>query len=218
MIAQNPTFPLDGKQVYVLRNDQWSEARLMGWQWSSQDGEKYTVLYLEDNAREEGVSIERIRSLEEMQNAGIETNVYDLNSQAGIEQMLATHNKWREQVGVPPLQWSPRLANYAQEWADKLLRENSFEHRQNSNYGENLAAASGQQLSPERVVNMWGSEVEYYDYATNSCSPGKVCGHYTQVVWEDTQEVGCGMARNENREVWVCNYNPPGNYVGEKPY
>ncbi|MDB9314262.1 pathogenesis-related family 1 protein [Spirulina sp. CS-785/01] len=218
MVAQNPTFPLDGQPVYVLRNNQWLEARLMGWQWNSQEGEKYTVLYVEDNTTEEGVSVDRIRSLEDAQNAGIETNVYDLSSQAGIEQMLAAHNKWRAKVGVPPVQWSPTLANYAQEWAETLIRENSFEHRQNSNYGENLATASGQQLSPERVVDMWGNEVEYYDYATNSCTPGEMCGHYTQVVWEDTKEVGCGMARNENREVWVCNYNPPGNYVGQRPY
>jgi hypothetical protein len=26
------------------------------------------------------------------------------------------------------------------------------------------------------------------------------------------------MARCGNTEIWVCNYNPPGNWVGEKPY
>ena len=30
------------------------------------------------------------------------------------------------------------MTAYAQEWADKLAREDSFEHRQNNAYGENL--------------------------------------------------------------------------------
>ena len=33
---------------------------------------------------------------------------------------------------------NPQLTAYAQEWADKLAREDSFEHRQNNTYGENL--------------------------------------------------------------------------------
>lgn len=218
LLAQTPTFPLDGSPVYVKRNGQWHEARLMGWRWSSRSGEEYTVLYVENNSTEENVTSDRIRTLEDAQNAGIETNVYDVSSQAGIDQILETHNQWRKKVGVPPLKWSPTLANYAQEWAEKLLRENKFEHRQDSPYGENLASASGQQLSPQRVVDMWGDEVQFYNYNNNSCTPGEMCGHYTQVVWKSTTEVGCGMARNDGREVWVCNYNPPGNYVGQRPY
>jgi pathogenesis-related protein 1 len=217
-IAQGPSIPLDGKPVYVLQNNAWREARLMGWNWSSQGGEQYRVLYLEDNTTEAGVTRDRIRTLSEAQQAGVSTNVYDLSSQAGIDQMLQAHNQVRQDVGVAPLQWSPQLANYAQEWAQKLAREGKFEHRSNSSYGENLASATGQQLSPARVVQMWASEVADYNYANNTCAPGKMCGHYTQIVWEHTQQVGCGMARSGNREVWVCNYNPPGNVIGQKPY
>jgi pathogenesis-related protein 1 len=46
-----------------------------------------------------------------------------------------------------------------------------------------------------------------------------LCGHYTQVVWKNSMEVGGGMAICDNKsQVWVCNYNPPGNVEGEKPY
>jgi len=45
-----------------------------------------------------------------------------------------------------------------------------------------------------------------------------VCGHYTQIVWRDTKQVGCGVARDNRREIWVCNYDPPGNWVGHRPY
>jgi len=136
---------------------------------------------------------------------------------SGIAQeMLNAHNRWRSQVGVPPLRWSPQLASYAQDWANQLAARGAFEHRRNSPYGENLFWGQGRRWSPTEVVDDWGSEVQDYNYATNSCRG--ICGHYTQVVWRDTTEVGCGVARSGSQEIWVCNYNPPGNYRGRKPY
>lgn len=218
LLAQQLPFQLDGKPVYVQRNGNWQEAQLRGYSYNSRTGAIYTVQYVNDNRVEQNVAVSRIMSLAEAQKRGIAKAVYNLASQQGIQQMLGAHNTWRKRYGVPALTWSPKLAGYAQEWANKLLREGRLEHRQNSPYGENLAWAGGQQLSPERVVNMWGEEVKDYNYASNSCKPGKMCGHYTQVVWRKTTEVGCGMARGNGKEVWVCNYNPPGNYRGQKPY
>jgi pathogenesis-related protein 1 len=148
---------------------------------------------------------------------GPETNSRPL-SQVQAKEMLDAHNSWRSQYGVPPLAWSPKLAGYAQQWANTLLQRKRLEHRSNSSYGENLAMAMGQRFTPEQVVDMWGSESRDYDQASNSCSRGKVCGHFTQVVWRDTMQVGCGVARDEQREVWVCNYYPPGNVIGYRPY
>ena len=74
-------------------------------------------------------------------------------------------------------------------------------------------------VMPSKVVDSWGGEKGFYDHTSNRCRAGKVCGHYTQVVWRDSTEVGCGMAVCANAsQVWVCNYRPPGNYVGQKPY
>src|ERR1700741_2518569 len=42
--------------------------------------------------------------------------------------------------------------------------------------------------------------------------------NYTQVVWAKTRAVGCAVAADQSQEVWVCNYAPPGNYVGYRPY
>lgn len=217
-ISQTPPFALDGQPVYVNHQGQWREALLTGYQWHSTRGYQYTVLFVESQTTATGVKPDRIKTLENATQAGIATNVYDLQSSAGVQQMLEAHNRWRSTVGVPPLRWSNALANYAQEWAQTLLQNNKFEHRSPSPYGENLAMASGQMLSPARVVDMWGDEVADYDYGRNHCQRGKMCGHYTQVVWKNTTEVGCAVARNDRREVWVCNYNPPGNYIGQRPY
>lgn len=151
--------------------------------------------------------------------------------------ILQSHNEWRSRYGVGALTWSDTLASDAQAWADELANRGfQLEHspRPPRTAGENLAYAGNTDLNSRAndltasgVVDLWGNEVNDYDYAANTCAPGKVCGHYTQVVWSNSQQVGCGMAKgmvedaNGNQsvqEVWVCQYDPPGNFVGEKPY
>ncbi len=130
--------------------------------------------------------------------------------------MLDAHNAVRARTGVPSLAWSTALASKAQHWASTLMARGQFRHRPNTPYGENLFEISGASASPGEVVNTWASQARNYDYRTNSCRG--VCGHYMQVIWSDTKEVGCGVVRGRGREVWVCNYNPPGNVVGLRPY
>jgi uncharacterized protein YkwD len=130
--------------------------------------------------------------------------------------MLAVHNEVRARVGVPLLTWSDRLAARSQDWADTLLARQQFIHRPNSTYGENLFEITGASASPSQVVDAWAAESRNYNYASNRCSG--VCGHYTQIVWGDTKAMGCAVARGKGREVWVCNYDPPGNWAGRRPY
>lgn len=127
--------------------------------------------------------------------------------------MLAAHNAVRERAGVPPLAWSDRLAHA---WADTLLSRNQFKHRKKSPYGENLFEIRGGRVSPEEVVEDWASEAPRYDYRRNRCHG--MCGHYTQLVWRGTTQVGCAVARGKGREIWDCEYNPPGNIIGQRPY
>ncbi|MEY3220594.1 MAG: hypothetical protein RIT27_1951 [Pseudomonadota bacterium] len=145
------------------------------------------------------------------------------------QEMVSAHNNWREKVGSPSLVWSSKLADVAQTWADHLKTQNCKMQHSTNNYGENLYWASplsysdgrkvAQNISPTKAVDSWGNEVKDYTYDSNSCTMGKMCGHYTQVVWKTTTEVGCGMAIcGDFSQVWVCNYNPAGNYRGQKPY
>lgn len=138
---------------------------------------------------------------------------------AGI---TAAHNKIRDPLGLPPLVWSDDLARFAQTWADKLERKGCrLDHRPRSGpdaqkYGENIYSSTGYDPTAADVVDTWAAEVADYNSKTGRCKG--VCGHYTQIVWRNSQRVGCGMAACGDTEVWVCNYDPPGNFLGQKPY
>lgn len=225
----------DHSIVYVETADGWREAFIAGiaQRWSrGQVGWLYTVDFLDAiGGTATSVTPDRMVTVEAAQAQGLTDNVYDLSTPAGIDQMLTAHNAARQAVGVPDLTWSAELAAYAQDWANQLmgaggnLRHRSPAEQTLQNVGENLSgsqatSAGGALQHADRVVTAWVAEQADYDYASNSCAAGQVCGHYTQVVWRDTTEVGCGVARNADatREVWVCSYAPVGNYVGERPY
>ena len=145
------------------------------------------------------------------------------------DEFVHVHNMWRREVGAPDLRWSTELAVRAGSWAATLAgRGCALRTSGDDELGENLFyyGASGPSASrllaavtPSFVVNDWASEVRNYSYARNSCARGKTCGHYTQVVWSRSREVGCGTATCAgDREIWVCNYRPVGNIRGQRPY
>jgi len=141
------------------------------------------------------------------------------------EDYLKAHNRARKRVGVPPLKWDEELAAYAKAWSDKLSEDCRMVHSKGSGFGENIAMTWGSRLYTARqVVKMWVSEKKYYDYDSNECEDGRVCGHYTQVVWRNTKKLGCGYSLCKNMKnypvaaIYVCEYFLPGNYIGQRPY
>jgi pathogenesis-related protein 1 len=148
--------------------------------------------------------------------------------EALLEPMLAAHNRVRAAVGVPPLEWSTELADSAQDWVDRLAAEHGCRMRhsgaaENLYWGSALVRSDGQrkaqQIEPEMVVDAWASERRYYDHRTNECTPGQKCGHYTQIVWRNTEAVGCASRIcSDQAQLWACQYEPAGNIIGRRPY
>jgi len=136
------------------------------------------------------------------------------------EVILERHNYWRKDVGVTlKLTWSDEMEALAADWARQLKKNGcAWEHRPNNKFGENLFKGTTGAYDAAYVVDAWASEKADYSYAKNKCKPGKMCGHYTQIVWNTTTKVGCAKIECGGMETWVCNYDPPGNWVGEKPY
>lgn len=132
--------------------------------------------------------------------------------------IVAEHNQYRAEVSVPPLAWSAEVAASAQAWADQLASTRSF-HHSSTRYGENIWAGTAGAFSLHEMVTSWGDEKANFEYGTNSNSRnGAVVGHYTQIIWRNSTEVGCGLASGGGTDYFVCQYNPPGNYVGQQPY
>jgi hypothetical protein len=157
--------------------------------------------------------------------------------------IVEQHNAVRAMVKdtatpLPPVTWSADLAKYAQEWTDMTCM--SPMHRSNpmmngKPLGENLFAAQGGMVpdAGKQAVDGWAAEVACYtfgkfmtgDKCDMSCTTkmhSDGCGHYTQVVWRGSTQIGCGVTQcgsgfQTQTEV-ICNYAPAGNYVGMNPY
>ena len=151
-------------------------------------------------------------------------------TQEDITQSLNFHNKARKDLNISPLKWSVKLANDAQEYAENLARRNKgLVHSMNHNQGENLYVyiSFGSQ-NFEEITNRpgidasisWYNEIKFYRYSkTRKLRFGPAVGHYTQMIWESTKELGIGWAVSSSGKLYVvARYFPAGNWIGEYPY
>jgi len=129
------------------------------------------------------------------------------------QRLVAAHNQYRAKHCAQPLTWSPKLAQVAQQWANTLRDQGCKFGHSGGSYGENLAAGTTGAMDPESVVAMWYDEVKGYSFQQPGFS--MQTGHFTQVVWRSTTQVGCGMAQCKGNDIWVCEYDPPGNWEGK---
>jgi len=136
-------------------------------------------------------------------------------------ELLDTHNAERESFGALPLQWSPKLAREAQEWAQRLAHEGRMRHASNDERGgagENLWMGTAGAYPARFMVGAFIDEKQHFRAGTfphiSQTGNWRDVGHYTQVVWPDTRELGCAVARNQNDDFLVCRYWPAGNTYG----
>jgi uncharacterized protein YkwD len=133
-------------------------------------------------------------------------------STAEQKTILSLHNSYRAEHCVPALTWSAELAAAAQRWAENCWIGHDSKR---GHIGENIAW--GGDRSASSAVDAWYKEVNVYNYA----KPGfaSATAHFTQMVWKDTKQIGCGVARCYLGTVrlWVCRYGPTGNWAGKYP-
>jgi hypothetical protein len=141
------------------------------------------------------------------------------------ERVLAVHNRERAELGIGPMRWNPALAQSAKRWADFLAVTGKFEHAPENNVapqGENLWAGTRGYFAPEAMVDAWIREKRHFRTGVfpNNSTTGNVedVGHYTQLVWRATGEVGCARAASGSEDILVCRYAEAGNYIGERPF
>ena len=145
--------------------------------------------------------------------------------QPAAQEALDFHNKVRKDVGTPALQWSAELARYAQAWADNLANTGcEMKHRPHSGewkqiHGENIFWGMGAAYSAFDASESWYSEIKDYKHGPLNDGNWSVAGHYTQMVWRKTTQVGIATVTCKDGSILiVANYDPAGNYMGEKAY
>ncbi|XP_007892428.1 peptidase inhibitor 16 [Callorhinchus milii] len=141
------------------------------------------------------------------------------------KQVVKVHNNYRSQEGATnmlKMSWDSGLENIAKTYAAKCIWEHNPER---GNVGENLFVGTGK-FNVGNAIKSWYDEKPYYTFETMGCAADKKCGHYTQVVWANSNKVGCAHYFCKTVEgldlkdatILVCNYSPPGNYKNQKPY
>lgn len=141
-----------------------------------------------------------------------------------IKKIVDKHNKYRtnELYKCLPLKNDDIINKFSQERANIIAKSGKLQHAANLPYGENLWMSSNTKpIDISCCVDSWMAERNLWLPEKNNWSDG--LGHFSQCVWRKTTQIGCGksiMLDNEGREwlVIVCNYNPPGNIIGEFPY
>lgn len=152
-------------------------------------------------------------------------NVTTPLTDAEIDAILRIHNEQRAEVGTAPLKWNCDLAAFGQNWANKDEWKHSTDADREKiipgNFaGENLSAEANPTSPIAQMLQGWIDEKQFWNNSAKTCATGKVCGHYTAMVWKTTTSVGCGIIRNGSvmGDEWkgqstylVCNYYPGGN-------
>ena len=136
-------------------------------------------------------------------------------------QLLARHNLERARKGIERLRWSGKLAREAQAWADRLAIENAMRHADHATRGgagENLWMGSAGAYDANFMVDAFLAEREHYRPGAfpmvSRTGKWEDVGHYTQIIWPGTEEVGCAVSRNASNDFLVCRYWPAGNTIG----
>ena len=143
------------------------------------------------------------------------------SAQTGLDQMLDLHNQERESLGLEPLQWSDELAEGAQKWAANMAFRNQASHS-GSGHGENIWFGPNGSATVEEMFAMWLNEKANFiadqPVPENCTVAWENCGHYSQIVWSQSSQIGCAMAVSVDTDYVVCRYDPAGNVAGLKAY
>jgi uncharacterized protein YkwD len=137
------------------------------------------------------------------------------------ERILDLQNEERAAVGAPPLRWNAELAQHAQEYANELAQTGQLAHSTREGRGierENLQKGRIG-WSADRMIKDWINEKTRFRPGSfpNVSLTGNWSdvGHYSQMIWPTTTDVGCGVAQGHGAAWFVCRYSPGGNRDGE---
>ena len=142
-------------------------------------------------------------------------------SKANRSIALKAHNDKRELHNSPPLEWDESIASSAQAYANELAENDEGLKHSDTDKGENLYFSTKKNVTVNDAIAGWyDGEKPGTPGGYNFCDPGfsYTAGHYTQVLWKDSQKLGCGKSTGKSGATYiVCQYDPRGNIMGQFP-
>ncbi len=103
---------------------------------------------------------------------------------------------------------------------NSLARRRAFEHSGHEGVGENLWMGTSGYYSVEQMIGGFVEEGRHFRAGTfpdvSRTGDWADVGHYSQLIWPGTREVGCALVRGGRDEVLVCRYWPAGNIIGQQ--
>ena len=127
---------------------------------------------------------------------------------------LNKHNELRKKHGVPPVTLNKELCDIAEKYSKYLASIRTLEHSKNKykgeSLGENIYMCFGSDCTGSNMTQAWYDEINDYNFKKPGWKSGT--GHFTQVIWAATKEVGFGYSKaSDNSYFAVGNYYPAGN-------
>ncbi|CAL8097279.1 unnamed protein product [Orchesella dallaii] len=140
--------------------------------------------------------------------------------QAYQQKSLNLHNQYRAKHRTPALTMDNTLNNNAVRCAQYYAQKQKIDHLcpYKNGAGENLIGGSGSWTNDQFAdmsSKMWYDEVKNYDY--NKPGFSSATGHFTQLVWKNSQKLGFGHAQSNGFTAGVALYSPAGNVQGQFP-
>ena len=139
---------------------------------------------------------------------------YNQNSELFNFILAATkkHNIYRACHNAQPLLPNCEIMEISQNYAEIMPNGHSGTEFYGQWMGENLYWVSGKYPTGEDPVDAWYNEIKDYDFNTHTSKNGKKVGHFTQLIWQNSKEIGIGYYCNNIKCCVVANYFPGGNY------
>ncbi|KAI1705082.1 cysteine-rich secretory protein family domain-containing protein [Ditylenchus destructor] len=163
-------------------------------------------------------------------------------TEAERQVVLSAHNGYRSILAkgqaqnpngtfLPPgssiyaLTINPQIEAMAQNWANGCVFKHTTSEQRNGT-GENLymmSALINNTYALQNAADLWWNELAEHgfyseDQVFTQADFDATIGHWSQMAWETTREIGCGVTQCETTTIVVCNYYPPGNYFNQRVY
>lgn len=153
-----------------------------------------------------------------------------VNETQFAQEILELHNSFRAIYGAPDVVLSETLCQQAKKEAQNRVTEYintggfSLINDPDRSYNDNIWAkqsSSTFKLRANTVVQQWFNEKDKHDFKNNNFQ--EKSGHFSQLIWRSTDEIGVGFALNRTNPpegqlpkyvyVVVVRYTPPGNIL-----